>query len=325
MKLEKLWLYLSLSVLLVVGFSLINLVVFLELRRLTEENLYKLAYQHFLNHLKSPQYMGDGDFVINPPAGSEYRVYIFEAPQDPLRSVRVGVRGEVLKQRTDRMMKKLFLVEFFLVFMLVFIYQRVIEEYLNRLRQKEDWIKTLMLSLTHRLGNFLATQKVLLAMLKKSYPQDQKIGKLEKSLQKVQRELSLFINPFREGRENKKERLELEELIKETLSFFEEELKGKRLLLRTQRLYLHMNREDLQDLLYNLIGNAIRHSKELVHIRVCAKGELLVVRNDTSGEVRHGMGLGMELTRMVLERYQYSLKLNLKRHYTAFVLFKKRG
>ncbi len=234
MKLEKLWLYLSLSVLLVVGFSLINLVVFLELRRLTEENLYKLAYQHFLNHLKSPQYMGDGDFVINPPAGSEYRVYIFEAPQDPLRSVRVGVRGEVLKQRTDRMMKKLFLVEFFLVFMLVFIYQRVIEEYLNRLRQKEDWIKTLMLSLTHRLGNFLATQKVLLAMLKKSYPQDQKIGKLEKSLQKVQRELSLFINPFREGRENKKERLELEELIKETLSFFEEELKGKRLLLRTQ-------------------------------------------------------------------------------------------
>ncbi len=148
---------------------------------------------------------------------------------------------------------------------------------------------------------------------------------MEKSLHKVQRELSLFINPVKEGRENKRENIQLEDLIKKTLSFFEEELKAKRLILRTERLFVHMNKEDLEDVLYNLIGNAIRHSRELIHIKVCAKKGLLVIRNDLGGEVKHGMGLGVELTRMVLRRYNFGLQISLKRHYTAFVLFKRQG
>ncbi len=311
--------------LLVAGFGLINLVVFLELKRLSEESIYRLAYQHFLTYLQNPQHRGDQDFGINPPTVGGYRIYVFEAPENPLKSVRVGVREEFLKERRDSLMKRLLVVEFFLIFMLVFLYQRVVEGYFSRLKGKEEWIKSLMLSLTHRLGNFIATQKVLLAILKKSYPQDQRISKLEKSLQKVQRELSIFISPIREGREGKKERLELEELIRETLGFFEEELKDKRLLLRTSKLFLHMNKEDLEDVLYNLISNAIKHSRELVHIKVCAKSGLLVIRNDLGGEVKHGMGLGVELTRTVLNRYSFSLRISLKRHYTAFVLFKRQG
>ncbi len=325
MRLEKFLLYLSLFTLLVAGFGLINLVVFLEIKRLIEENSYRLAYQHFLTHLQNPHHIGDKDFVINPPAVEGYRIYVFEAPENPLKSVRVGIREEFLRERKDSIMKRLLVAEFFLIFMLVFLYQRIIEEYFSRLKGKEEWIKSLMLSLTHRLGNFIATQKVLLAMLKKSYPQDEKIKRLEKSLQKVQRELSLFINPVKEGRENKRENIQLEDLIRETLSFFEEELKAKRLILRTERLFVYMNKEDLEDVLYNLIGNAIRHSRELIHIKVCAKKGLLVIRNDLGGEVKHGMGLGVELTRMVLKRYNFGLRISLKRHYTAFVLFKRQG
>ncbi len=325
MRLEKFLLYLSLFTLLVAGFGLINLVVFLEIKRLIEENSYRLAYQHFINHLKNPQHLGDQDFVINPPEGSGYRTYIFEDPINPLKTVRVGVREEFFKDEVDGLMKKLILVEFFLIFMLVFLYQRVIEGYINRLKAKEDWIKRLMLSLAHRLGNFLATQKVLLAILKKSYPKDQNIERLAKSLQKAQKELSLFINPVRNNKEDKKEHINLMELIEETLNFFEEDLTEKRLILRRGTLQVYMNKEDLEDVLYNLIGNAIRHSKGFVHIRVCPKVGLLVVRNDMGGEVKHGMGLGVELTRMVLKRYNFGLRISLKRHYTAFVLFKRQG
>ncbi|MEJ5338646.1 MAG: hypothetical protein WHS43_03205 [Aquificaceae bacterium] len=324
MKAEKFWLYFSLSLLLVAGLSLINLVVFLELKRLGEESLYRIAYQHFLNYLQNPQHRGDEDFLINPPEGSQHRIYIFEDPTNPLRTIRVGVREEFLKERTDSLVKRLLFLEFFLVFTLVFLYQRVVEGYLTRLREKEEWIKGLLLSLAHRLGNFLATQRVLLAILKKSHPEDQNLKRLEKSLEKVQRELSLFINPVMEDRVDKRQLLNLKELVEEILNFFEEEKEGKRLILKVRDLYVRMNREDLQDVLYNLIGNAIKHSRGFVHIKTCSRRDLLVVRNDMSPVENHGMGLGVELTRRILEKYGFRLKISLRKHYTAFIQFKKR-
>ncbi|RME07774.1 MAG: ATP-binding protein [Aquificota bacterium] len=85
-----------------------------------------------------------------------------------------------------------------------------------------------------------------------------------------------------------------------------------------------MNREDLQDVLYNLIGNAIKHSRGFVHIKTCSRRDLLVVRNDMSPVENHGMGLGVELTRRILEKYGFRLKISLRKHYTAFIQFKKR-
>ncbi len=311
--------------LLVAGLSLINLVVFAEFRRLEEESLYRLAYQHFLNYLQNPQHRGDEDFLINPPAEGGYKVYVFEDQGNPLRTIRVGVREELLKAKSDSLIKRLLIAEFFLVLALVFLYQSLIERYFTKVKEKEDWTRTLMLSLAHRLGNFMATQRVLLAMLKKSYPEDQNIKKLEKSLHKLERELSLFINPVREDKARKGEYLDLQEQVKEILTYFEEDLKGKRLILRLSSLYAYMNKEDLQDVLYNLVGNAIRHSSRLVHIKICSKRALLVIRNDRTYSGRHGMGMGVELTRKVLERYRFGLKISLKKNYTAFVQFKRLG
>lgn len=306
------------------GFSLINLIVYLELRRIKEENLYRMAYLHFLVYLHNPQHTGDQDFVLNPSEGKDYRVYVFEDPFNPAGQVKVGVREESATESIDKLMKRLFLAEFLLVLALVFLYQSIVEGYFARLKEKEEWIRSLMLSLMHRLGNFLATQKILLAMLKKSYPADQNVKRLELSLTKAQRELSLFINPVREDVENRKEYLDLQEQVEEVLSLFEDELKGKRLILSLRAFYVHMNREDLQDVLYNLIGNAVRHSGSLIHIKICPRKGLLVVRNDMSSFQRKvGMGMGVELTRRVLNRYRFDLRISLRKRYTAFVFFRK--
>lgn len=325
MKLEKVWLYLSLFLLLVAGFSLINILVYLELRRIEEENLYRMAYQHFLVYLHNPHHRGDQNFVLNPPEGESYRVYVFEDPFSPAKQVKVGVREEFTKKNIDELMKRLFLAEFLLVLALVFLYQSIVEGYFAKLREKEEWIRGLMLSLMHRLGNFLATQKILLTMLKKSYPADPNLKRLELSLARAQRELSLFINPVRDDGENRKEYLDLEEQIREVLSYFEEELKSRRLILSIRTFYVHMNREDLQDVLYNLISNAVRHSGSYLHIKLCAKKGILAIRNDVGyARKKEGMGIGVELTRRILSRYGFELRINLRKTYTAFVFFRKR-
>lgn len=326
MSLEKLWLYLSLFLLLVLGFSLINLAVFFEVRKIEEEYLYKLAYQSFVIHLHNKEYKGDENVVINPMSEDLYRVYFFENPTYPFKSVKVGIKKDYIYKRINQLMKRLLTVEFFLVLALVFLYQTVVEGYIKRLKEKEEWIKRLMLTLTHRLGNFISTQKVLIALLKRSYPEDKNLQRIEKSVLKAQKDFSIFTNLARENPKLEKDFLNLKELIMDSLGYFEEELKRKRLILSLKDMQVFMNRADLEDVLYNLISNAIKHSKSLIHIKVCPKVRTLIIRNDISHVEGSGMGLGSELVKEVIKRYGFSFTVRVKRNYTVSVKFvKKQG
>ncbi|MFN3871191.1 MAG: hypothetical protein ACK4MW_06905, partial [Aquificaceae bacterium] len=66
---------------------MINLAVFLELRKVEEENIYKIAYYHYTIHRHNPNYIGEEYVVINPTYGNSYRIYTFEDPLDPSKTV----------------------------------------------------------------------------------------------------------------------------------------------------------------------------------------------------------------------------------------------
>jgi len=112
LSLEKLWLYISLFLLLVLGLSLINLTVFLEVKNIEEEHIYRLAYQSFTIYLHNKEYKGDERVVINPFPEELYRVYVFDNPLDPFKSVKVGIKKEYLNERINQLMKRLLIVEF---------------------------------------------------------------------------------------------------------------------------------------------------------------------------------------------------------------------
>jgi len=128
----------------------------------------------------------------------------------------------------------------------------------------------------------------------------------------------------RENIKLEKDFLNVKELILESLSYFDEELKRKRLILHLKDMQVFMNRADLDDVLYNLISNAIKHSKSMVHIKICPKVGALIIRNDVSHVENSGMGLGFELTKEVVKRYGFSLNVRIKKGYTVFLSFAKR-
>ena len=68
-------------------------------------------------------------------------------------------------------------------------------------------------------------------------------------------------NLARENIKLEKDFLNVKELILESLSYFDEELKRKRVILHLKDMQVFMNRADLEDVLYNLIGNAIGTQK----------------------------------------------------------------
>lgn len=322
MKLEKVKLYLSLTLLLVVGFSFINLTVFLELKGMVEEKTYRTAYQHFQIHLLNPQHRGDGSFIITEQAPDNHMVYTFMDPANPLRVVRVAVKEEALISEINTFMKRLLVGEFFVVLALILLYQAVFELYLKKLKEKEEWIRTLMLSLTHRLGNFLAVQKVNLALLKKEVGENPSLQRMEKSLNRAQMDFGIFLNVVKEDRGVERETLSVDGMLRDILEYFDEDMQGKRLFLTLKEFYTYMDKSDLQDVLHNLVGNAIKHSMSKVHIKLCAKGRLLVIRNDLGLSRREGMGLGVELVRNILSRYGHEMRVSLKKNYTVFIRFK---
>ncbi|MCS6875936.1 MAG: hypothetical protein NZM36_03650 [Aquificaceae bacterium] len=325
MKAEKFWLYFSLYFLITVGFSVVNLVVFLETKKLEEEYLKALAYQHFKQHLLDPNYKGDGKFIIEPSSELGYIVFSFEEPGNPIKRVRVAIKEEDFQEGGKSLIKKLFFIEVVLIFTLVFLYQAVVESYIRRLKDKEDWIKRLMLFLTHRLGNFLAAQKVLFALLEKSYPRDENLKRMGKSLKRAQRDFNIITILVKEDKPPKPENVNLKDSVLDALKYFEEELSKKQTFLSLKDMWVRMDRMELEDVLYNLVGNAVKHSKSLVHIKLCPKKNLLVISNDISRVGSQGMGMGVELTRMVLDRYGHSMTVRLKRRYTLFLNFKGRG
>ena len=320
MRAEKFWLYFSLYLLLIVGFSLINLVVFFEIKRAEEENLYRLAHVHFMNYLCNPMHRGSEEVVIKPPEVG-YRIYSFEDPTNPPNIIKVGIKEDYFQERLNSLMKKILFLEFLLILTLVSLYQAVVEGYIKKLEKKEGWVRQLILSLTHRLGNFMATQKVLLALLKKTYGEDENLKRMEKSLTKAQRDFSIFTNLAREDKTITIEYLNLREHVEEVLNYFDDELAKKRLKVSLKDMFVRMDRTDLDDVLYNLVGNALKHSKSFVHIKICLKARTLIIRNDTSQQDRPGMGIGLELVQRIIDKYRFKLNLRYRKNYTVFVSF----
>lgn len=324
MDLEKLLMYLLLFLLLTFGLSFINLALFLELERIEDRTLYQLAHSHFILYQSNPNHKGDDFVEINPNSEKGYRLYTFEDPMDPIKRVRIGIKEEYYKKEAKSLMKKLFLIEFFLVLTLVLLYQVIIEGYVKKLREKEEWVKTLTLALTHRLGNFIATQKVLISLLMKSYPQDKNIKRMERSIIRAEKDFSIFTSLIKENKNLERQYLNVKDYILDSLEYFSEEVKNKKLYLTLKDMQVFMDKADLEDVLYNLIGNSIKHSRSFLHIKVCLKRRILVIKNDKSEVKTSGLGIGNELTRRVLERYGYKLLVRIRRNYTVFVDFSTR-
>lgn len=324
MRAEKLRLYVYLALLLIAGFGLINLSVFLKLKRLYEEHEYELARKHFLVHLHNPSYRGDEVFAIGDKTSGGFRYYTFSDPTNPIKTVVVVVKQDIVSKEIDRFMKNLLLFEFVVIFLLILLFQLAIELHIKKIKEQEEWLRALMLSITHRLGNFLAIQRVNIALLKNKFYKEPSIKRLEKSLNRAQMDFSIFFNLIKDEKKLEKKYLALDEQVMSMLSYFEEELSNKKLTLRLKKVYVSMDEVDLKDILYNLLSNAIKHSSRKVFVKVCSTrgAVLLAVKNDMGEGERLGMGIGTRLLQEVLKRYDAKLSVRIKRDYTVFVVLR---
>ncbi|WP_448587584.1 sensor histidine kinase [Thermocrinis sp.] len=319
---EKTKLLLAFGALLAVGFIALNLMLFSELRKGIEESAYYKAYSHYLLYSMNPSHRGDENFVVSEQVPSGFAFH-FRDPRDQFKSVYVVVRKNYFAESIKQSVKKILILQFLLIFSLLILYQMVLESLWKKVEDSKEFNKALVQSIAHKLGNFLSVQKANLSLLRKGQS-PQTLDRLQKSVEKLEKDLSLTLRLCEKEESPIRVWINLGEVMRGLVKFFEEELKEKHFSLKLKEdIYVLADQRELEDILYNLLSNAVKYSKSFIHVRatVYKKKLLLTFRNDLSGYESRGMGLGLKLLEKHVERMEGKLVIRIKKHYSLHVCF----
>jgi len=321
---ERLKLTIAFALLLTVGFLALNTLLFFELKKNTEESIYYKAYAHYLLYLINPSHRGDENFILSEQIPKGF-AYAFNHPREEFKNVYVIVKENYLTETIKPSIKRMFALQFFLIFSLIALYQIVLDRLWKRVEEGKQFSKALVQSLTHKLGNFISVQKTNLSLLKRSYV-PQALDRMQRSIEKLEKDVGLILRLSQEEVEPHRVWTNLRQSLESTIDFLREDLEGKRLVLRCRKdIYLLADQRELEDVLYNLISNAIKYSVSFINIRAMIyRGRLiLTVRNDFLDTTGRGMGLGLKLLEKHAKRMDAELTIRVRQKYNVHVCFRR--
>ncbi|MGB9874389.1 MAG: sensor histidine kinase, partial [Hydrogenobacter sp.] len=238
MKVEGFKFFLYFAFTIVISLALLNTLVFYELKRFVELSIYEQAYAHYIAHtLSGGVYKGNENFSVSESYTENSLSYVFKDPTNPDKYIYVSVKPNYAKSMIEGFFKNLLIMEFVVVFVFLLVFQFIIDKTFGKLKEQEEWTKSLVASVAHKLGNFLSVQKVNLAILKTKLKDEKALNRLEKSLSKVEKDMNLILHLLREEKQMKREWIRVDKLILEMLEEFGEDLQGKKVIFRPVETY----------------------------------------------------------------------------------------
>ncbi|MBF0316984.1 MAG: HAMP domain-containing histidine kinase [Nitrospirae bacterium] len=195
--------------------------------------------------------------------------------------------------------------------LVLFTYMSV-ARFVRDIEGKERFLNLLLLSFNHKIGNFLSTLKVNVEILKVSPSDSGCVQRLDQTCTRIEADMKRIFKMITTGYVNIKEVVNVGDAIEEIALFFKPELSSRSFLLDLHGAATTvMAYSDLEDILYNLMDNAIRYSVRTVGIRlrVVKKHVCIYIRNDIAPSAYKGAGLGKEITLKILNRYGANMSI----------------
>ncbi|MDI6713977.1 MAG: hypothetical protein QMD43_02980 [Thermodesulfovibrio sp.] len=233
-----------------------------------------------------------------------------------LQDKRAFIKRDFIEDKFQEYVKNVLLWEFLLVLSLMLILYKVIERITKQERDYKELLELILLTLSHKFGNFLTSHRGNIEILKLRND-ERALQRLEKSCTFMQEDLNKVIetiNRFKEA-SFEKEKINLKELIEKFLSLIETE---KRILITAKDINVYANRQNLENIVFPLLENALRYSKERIHIKVCKN--YLAIRNDIY-ETERGSGIGLKIAQALAKKEGFKIKYRAKED--SFILILK--
>lgn len=214
----------------------------------------------------------------------------------------------------------IFSVFIFLVTSLFFLFQFLITYYLiNNLiknnKRINNILETIILGISHKFGNIISSQKVLMELLKEDC-KSRYLDRLDiifKLLEKDLKSVLNFIKAF-EMKENLIQKINISSLIWAVLEEYKSIFPKKTVEFHkpSKVIYVRANYKELENLITSIIENAFLHSEYFIKIKLLnINGKaILCVMNDIrkNNEYNSHSGIGYVLMDSIVKRYNYKIK-----------------
>jgi len=209
----------------------------------------------------------------------------------------------------------LLLWELILVIAVSYLFYELLRQYRAYKESTRDFQEILLQSVSHKMGNFLAAQRVDVQLLSETGSQAalERIQRGYQSIEKDFRQITKIIKDFTVETSGS-EACDLSSLAAEVLEEFQDGLRGD-CRFRLQPSPVQGARQELQTLVYLLVENAVKYSERRIRLRtgrVRGRGYLMVV-NDLRAKPPTGTGLGLHIAGKICARNGLALRYRRKR------------
>ncbi len=219
----------------------------------------------------------------------------------------------------------LFIWEGIIVISLILIMYLTIINFLKKEEENIKFLEFLVLSITHKIGNFLAIQKLNIDILKMKYPHEKAIYRIEDNYKFIEKDFKITLETIQNLKKSEdKKVINIKDVVVQTIKNFEDVIKDKNLNLNLKDCYLKISEIDAENIIFNLIENSIKYSKNKIYIKICCTSKYfyLIIKNDIS-EQKKGTGIGLEIVKYILQKNNGKLYTKAKRNYLTLVKIKK--
>ncbi len=307
-----------LSLVIVGGFTFMNFVSLAYVKEVVEEHLRTQArtYSKLLLYNRAEKIPGYMRISETPTPVEDYSIILYTGKHY------VFVRNDYVKEKITRFALSLLLWEAGLVVMILSLFYLTLIRNLRNEREVSDLMNVLLLSLTHKLGNFIASQKVNLELIEDSPPKE----RLRRSLVDLERSYHrtfTLLETLQRERNVREEKVDLKSIVEEAVSHHTEQGRDLRFSsvksvppIRTNPVYVEL-------LISLLLENAVKYSRRTVHVKLCRsrKGRpVLFIRNDI-GSRSGGTGVGLQIVRFIADKIGAELRIRIRDRFTVVTTF----
>ena len=312
----------SFAVLTFIELSAVNLYTISLLKKEAEYNLFKEIKTAILlkkNGFNPPNYILVSSRPISNPN------YIFKAYLDDNF---IYVRKGYLWSKLKKIVLSLLMWEFITVISVLLLAYTVVKRFYLREKSREEFLNLLLLSVTHKLGNFLSVQQVNLEILKDCGNKRaiERLASQTNRLKKDFERIMFFMEKLKKGDESKKVKVNVKPVILENVKEWVEVYgEPDRLILSVKDTYINTNPDYFGNIVSIVVENAIKYARSFVHIKNFAGRNKIcvIVRNDI-GEVSEGRGVGTQIAKYMIERVGGSMRIRVRGDmYTTVLQFRR--
>ncbi len=306
------------------GLSMINVVSFLFYKLSLQQNIQEKAQLVYLLSKSNKGYKIPKYFLITDKLtfNNKYELVYF----NQLDNKYVFLSRSYLNKKLINFAQLLILWDFVLIVSLMSILYFTIGRYLKKEMEVKKYLETVLLAVSHKLGNFLSIQKVNLEIIenKCNIPA---LKRLMSAFDVIEKDFKFTTDILKKINAYKEDKVEvrIDKIIEEIINNFSTILKTKILILRLKPSVLRTNYDDLKNLLYILIENAVLHSDKKIYIKMCGDKKFIYIfiKNDINTDFKGGSGIGLEIAKFLADRNNIKLITRAKNNFLVVLKIKK--